>query len=101
MANAKWATANSGSWYVAADWSPGAVPGSVAGSDDIATIDAPGSYTVSVGNTGATTIGSVNLNTPGAMLSISGGGLSVKTALTLNSGTLQLQGRGYAREALG
>jgi len=92
MANAKWATANSGSWYVAADWSPGAVPGSVAGSDDIATIDAPGSYTVSVGNTGATTIGSVNLNTPGATLSISGGGLSVKTALTLNSGTLQIQG---------
>jgi len=92
MANAKWATANSGSWYVAADWLPGAVPGSVAGSDDIATIDAPGSYTVSVGNTGATTIGSVNLNAPGATLSVSGGGLSVKTALTLNSGTLQLQG---------
>jgi len=92
MANAKWATANSGSWYVAADWSPGAVPGSVAGSDDIATIDAPGSYTVSAGNTGATTIGSVNLNAPGATLSVSGGGLSVKTALTLNSGTLQLQG---------
>lgn len=100
MANAKWATANSDSWYVAANWSPGAVPGSVAGSDDVATIDIPGSYTVSVGNTAGTTIGGVNLNAPGATLSILGGGgsttsgegLSVKNALTLNNGTLQLHG---------
>jgi len=91
MASAKWA-AHNGSWYVGTNWLPGAVPGGAASPDDVATIDAAGYYTVSVGNTAATTIGSVNLNAPGATLEVSNLGLTVKTALALNSGKLLLRG---------
>ncbi len=91
MANAKWA-ASTGSWYVGANWSSGVVPGGTAAPDDIVTIDALGSYTVKVGNAAVTSIGSVNVNAPGATLGVSLQGLTVKTALNLNSGRLLLQG---------
>jgi len=90
MASAKWAAAYSGSWYAAANWSTGAVPGGPASSDDVATIDTPGSYTIDVGSTGTTIIGGVNLNATGAALSILGAGLTVTTALTVNNGALAL-----------
>ncbi len=91
MASAKWLTGN-GSWYVGANWSSGLVPGGGVALDDVATIDALGSYTVKVGNGAATSIGSVNLNAPGATLGVSLEGLTVGTALNLNSGRLLLQG---------
>ena len=91
MASAKWAAAN-GSWYVATNWSSGSVPGGNAGPDDAVTIDAAGNYTVKVGSPDVTTIGSVSVNAPGATLGVSLQGLAVKTALTLNSGRLLLQG---------
>ena len=91
MASAKWLVGN-GSWYIGANWSSGTVPGGDLGLDDIATIDAVGSYTVKVGNAAATTIGSVNVSAPGATLGVSLEGLDVKTALNLNSGRLLLQG---------
>ncbi len=91
MASAKWA-AGTGSWYLGSNWSSGAVPGGVAGPDDTATIDAPGSYTVKVGNAGTTTIGSVTVSATGATLGVALQGLTVKTALTLNAGRLLLQG---------
>ncbi len=91
MASAKWAV-GTGSWYAGANWSSGVMPGEVAGSDDVATIDALGSYTVKVGNAGTTAIGSVAVNAPGATLGVALQGLTVKTALTLNSGRLLLQG---------
>ncbi len=91
MANAKWAAGN-GSWYVGANWAPGGVPGGAGGPDDLATLDAPGSYTVKVGRAAATTVGSVAVNAPGATLGVSLQGLTVKAALTLSSGRLLLQG---------
>ncbi len=89
MASARWAAPISGAWDAGADWSTGMIPGGAIGSDDVATIDAPGTYTVSVGNSGITNIGSVSLAAPGATLAIAGGGLAVKTALTLNGGTVR------------
>ena len=91
MASATWAAGTS-SWYVGANWSTGVVPGGVGGPDDVATLDAAGSYTAKVGNAGTTTIGSVAVNAAGATLGIALQGLTVKTALTLNSGRLLLQG---------
>ena len=91
MASATWAAGTS-SWYVGANWSTGVVPGGVGGPDDVATLDAAGSYTAKVGNAGVTTIGSVAVNAAGATLGIALQGLTVKTALTLNSGRLLLQG---------
>jgi len=91
VASAKWLT-TSGSWYIGANWSSGMVPGSGAALDDLATLDAMGSYTVKVGNAGVTPVGSVNVNAPGATLGISLQGLTVKNALVLNSGRLLLQG---------
>ncbi len=61
------------------------------GSDDTATIAAPFAYAVSAGGTGfdnplaVVSVGSVNLNSSGGTLSV--GGLTVMTALTLNNGT--------------
>ena len=93
MASAKWAAPINGSWYIGTNWSAGSMPGGAAAPDDTATIDAVGaSYTVAVGNAAATSIGSINLNASGATLGVSGQGLTVKTALTLNSGRLLLQG---------
>jgi len=91
VANAKWLGGN-GSWYIGANWSSGTVPGGSLGLDDAVTIDALGSYTVKVGNAAATTIGSVNVNAPGATLGVSLQGLDIKTALNLTSGRLLLQG---------
>jgi len=91
VASTKWLT-TSGSWYVGANWSSGVVPGSGIALDDVATLDAPGSYTVKVGNADVTSIGSVNVNASGATLGVSLQGLTVNNALTLNSGRLLLQG---------
>lgn len=91
MASAKWLTGN-GSWYLGANWSSGVAPDSSAASTDAVTIDAPGSYTVKVGNAALTSIGSVTLNAAGATLGVSLQGLAVNTAVNLNSGRLLLQG---------
>ena len=90
MASAKWAAGN-GSWYVGANWFLGSAPDGGVDSQDVATIDAPGNYTVKVGAAAITTVGSVNLNAPGATLGVSNQGLAVNGALTLNSGRLLLQ----------
>ena len=96
MANAKWAATVSGDWNTAANRSTGAVPGGPAGSDDVATIEAPGGYAISAGSSsqsrfvassGVISIGSVTLNASGATLSIAGDGFAVETVLTLNNGT--------------
>ncbi len=92
MANAKWAAAGNGSWDVGANWSSGLVPGGVGALGDSATIDAPGNYTVTVGTAAGTTVDTVNLNAAGATLGVSTGGLTVQTALNLNSGRLLLNG---------
>jgi len=92
MASAKWAVANSGSWYAPANWSTGLTPGGAPGSDDVATVDLLGRYTVNVGNSGIAYIGSVNLNAPSATLTVSGVGMTVKTSLTVARGTLLLEG---------
>jgi len=91
MASAKWASTN-GSWYVGTNWSSGSVPGDAATPGDTATIDAPGNYTVKVGNAAVTSIDTVNVNAAGATLGVSMQGLTVQTALNLNSGRLLLQG---------
>ena len=91
MASTKWATTN-GSWYVGANWLSGLAPGGIAASDDVATLDAPGNYTVRVGNAAVTSIGSVNIDALGATLGISMEGLTVGTAVNLNNGRLLLQG---------
>jgi len=93
MASAKWTAPTNGSWYVGTNWSAGATPGAGAATDDVATLDVlGGSYTVAVGSAARTSVGSVNLNAAGATLGVSGQGLTVKTAVTLNSGRLLLQG---------
>ncbi len=91
VASAKWLVGN-GSWYIGANWSSGAAPDGSAASTDVMTIDAPGNYTVKVGNAALTSIGSVNLNAAGATLGVSLQGLAVNTTLNLNSGRLLLQG---------
>ena len=92
MASAKWAAAGNGSWDVGANWSSGLVPGGVGALGDSATIDAPGNYTVTVGTAAGTSVDTVNLNGAGATLGVSTGGLTVRTALNLNSGRLLLNG---------
>lgn len=91
MANTKWTAAN-GSWYVGANWSSGVVPGAAGALDDSATLDAPGNYTVAVGTVAATSVDTVNVDAAGATLGVSTEGLTVRTALNLNSGRLLLQG---------
>ncbi len=91
MASAKWLTGN-GSWYLGANWSSGVAPDNNSASIDTVTIDAPGSYTVKVGNTALTSIGSVTLNAAGATLGVSLQGLAVNGSINLNSGRLLLQG---------
>ena len=91
MASAAW-VAGTGLWDVGANWSTGVAPGGAPGPDDVATLDALGSYTVKAGTTGMTAIGSVAVNAAGATLGVALQGLVVKTALTLNSGRLLLQG---------
>ena len=73
MANAKWAAAGNGSWYVGANWSSGLVPGDVGALSDSATIDAPGNYTVTVGTVAGTSVDTVNVNAAGATLGVSTG----------------------------
>ena len=92
MANAKWAAAGNGSWDVGANWSSGLVPGGIGALGDSATLDAPGNYTVAVDAAAGTSVDTVNVNAVGATLGVSTGGLTVKTALNLNSGRLLLQG---------
>jgi len=92
MANANWAAAGNGSWYVGANWSSGLVPGDVGALGDSATLDAPGNYTVTVGTAAGTSVDTVNLNAAGATLGVSTQGLTVRTALNLNSGRLLLNG---------
>ena len=92
MANAKWAAAGNGFWDIGANWSSGLVPGGVGALGDSATIDAPGNYTVTVGTAAGTSVDTVNLNGAGATLGVSTGGLTVRTALNLNSGRLLLNG---------
>ncbi len=91
MANAKWTAAGNGSWDVGANWSSGLVPG-VGAPNDSATLDAPGNYTVTVGAAAGTSVDTVNLNAAGATLGVSAQGLTVRTALNLNSGRLLLNG---------
>ena len=91
VASAKWLTGN-GSWYLGANWSSGLAPDSSSASTDVVTIDAPGSYTVKVGNAALTSIGSVTLNAAGATLGFSLQGLTVNGSVNLNSGRLLLQG---------
>jgi hypothetical protein len=88
MANRHW-VGTSGDWTNSADWTGAKAPGVA----DAATIDAPGTYTVTV--TGPETVGSVRLDDAGATLDITGTGtLSVSGATVVQSGTLEIDPSG-------
>jgi hypothetical protein len=88
MANRHWGR-TSGDWTNSADWTGAKAPGVA----DAATIDAPGTYTVTV--TGPETVGSVRLDDAGATLDITGTGtLSVSGATVVQSGTLEIDPSG-------
>lgn len=72
MASAKWVAPSSSSRYIAVGWWTGAGRGGVAGSEHVATIDAPGIYTIDFGNADITNIGSRTVNASDATLALSG-----------------------------
>ena len=67
MSAIRWATAQNGNWGVAANWSPMTVPGI---SDDV-TIDAFGTYTISIAPYAF--VHTLDLNDTGATLALAGG----------------------------
>jgi hypothetical protein len=85
MANATW-TGGSGIWDTATLWSTGVIPGA----GDAVTIDAAGSYTVTLNGT-ADAAGSVTLDAAGATLLIEAT-LTLGTTLAADAGTLELAG---------
>ena len=84
MAAISWTFGIPGDWATAADWNSDTVPGS---GDDV-TINAAGTYTVTVGTT-AEVAHSLTLDASGATLSITKA-LTVATALAAEAGTLSL-----------
>lgn len=81
-----WANAANGTWQTSTAWSPNGTPGGA----DTATINPVGTYSVSM--TGATTVGTVNINAAGATLDTSTQSFTVNTALNLLNGTLVTSG---------
>ena len=86
MANVTW-NGGSGVWDTATLWSTGAIPGAA----DAVTIDAGGSYTVTLNGT-ADAAASILLNSAAATLSIQGT-LALGGTLAPEAGTLELAGR--------
>ncbi len=89
MAAISWKTGTSGSWFTAADWSTGAVPGT-ADSVTIAVAPASGStsYTVSLGSSAS--IGTLALDQAKAELALSFATLTVATKAALTAGDISL-----------
>ena len=94
MSAIRWATAQNGNWGVAANWSPMTVPGI---SDDV-TIDAYGTYTISIAP--YTFVHTLDLDDTGATLALAGGADLIVAGdatfsggqVTGNQGTLLLEG---------
>ena len=84
-----WDNGVDGNWQSASDWSDGVVPGS----STAVTINANGSYIVTV--SGSDVAYSIVLNNEGATVAISSGGvLSVGSTLSVSAGILELSSGG-------
>jgi hypothetical protein len=87
MAAISWKIGSSGNWSQASNWTSGTVPGF---GDDV-TINAAGTYTVTVdGSDGANTL---VFNASGATLSLPSGRLLQVSGGTLSAGTIDGSGR--------
>lgn len=72
MASAKWVAPSSSSRYIAVGRWTSAGRGDVVDPEQVATIDAPGIYTIDFGNAGITNIGGRTVNASDATLALSG-----------------------------
>ncbi len=87
MSAIRWIAGISGNWNDAANWSSGTVPNGT----QAATIDAPGTYTVTLSDSEAVNL--FDMNSANATLSEStGGSLTVNTLFKLDTGTVVFRG---------
>jgi hypothetical protein len=99
MASYSWATAQSGLWSTAADWTPNGIPGSAGG--DTVTIAVTGAYKVTY-NEAAETINALTINDALASLTFSSNDtLTVSGNVGLTAGTINLLNSGAALKVSG